>query len=89
MKKRTQFNQCTLRRPNADQSTTTVVSYIPAKFSKIGNALRLRSDNGLWTDGWIVQMVGDSISEQDLPDSHLATKRHRQATGDATRRPKR
>jgi hypothetical protein len=80
--KRTFYRQCTLQR-----TSTTQVSWIPEPFCELGKTLKLRDDDGLWTDGWKVVTVGPKrISEDQLPDSHNDIKWHRKRTGDAMKK---
>lgn len=82
MKKRTKYCQCTLRKTVAPGTVIERVSYIPAKYARVGDVVRLQDDAGEWTDGWIVKTTGEIIESDDLPDSHRAIKHHRKETGD-------
>lgn len=77
MSKKTYYRQCRLKKGNAEQ-----VSYIPEPFCTEGRVLRLRDDNGVWTDGWLVTFAGKHRVE-DLPDLHKEIRGHRKATGDS------
>lgn len=70
------YTQCSLTRKNS-----TIVSWIPSKFAKIGQILKLKDEYDEWTDGWEVRGVGSSM--EDPPDSHNAIKVHRKRTGDS------
>lgn len=83
MKKRIQYCQCTLRKQVSPGTELVRVSYIPAKYARVADTVRLQDDDGEWTDGWRIESVGDVTESDDLPDSHNAIKHHRKKTGDA------
>ena len=86
--KSTTYVQCTLKR-TAASTTSTITSYLPIAFAKHKRVVRLRDDQGVWTDGWIVEQVGDTLVEENqLPDYRKAIRAHRQKTGDSLRRSK-
>jgi hypothetical protein len=59
------------------------VSWIPAKYAIQGEVLRLK-ENGVWTEGWLVDSVGDAVLDAaDLPDTHKERRAHRHNTGDS------
>lgn len=65
------------------QRITVQQSWIPEKYAKIGDKLKLR-ENDVWDDGWEVMFVGDDVLKQeDLPDAHKAAKVHKKRTGDS------
>lgn len=70
------YSQCKLQKDDLVQ-----VSWIPNRFALVGKPVRLR-DDGVWVDGWIVVEVWQTISEDQLPDSHDERKAHKRATGD-------
>lgn len=76
-KKQPMMVQCRLRRRN-----TWTVSWIPEQFAHKGKVLKLKSDNGEWVDGWIVESAGrDGMRTVD--QCHIASqfwKKHRAAT---------
>jgi hypothetical protein len=84
------YKQCVLRKYKDDSSYSELVSFIPDRFSNVGETLKLKN-NDVWEDGWKVISVGAALEEKNLPDSHKAIKQHRKATGDAEpkRMPKR
>ena len=82
MKKRIQYRQCTLRKRLSSGSSRVRVSFIPAALACVGKTVRLQNESDQWSDGWRVESVGAAIWSSDLPDSHNAIKRHRDATGD-------
>ena len=82
MKKRTQYRQCTLRKRLSNGSSRVRVSFIPATLARVGKTVQLLNETDQWSDGWKVESVGAVIWSNDLPNSHNAIKRHRNATGD-------
>ena len=54
-----QQKQCSLVRGRARQ-----VSWLPARFARVGAWLRLRRDDGVWEDGWRVEAVGATREER-------------------------
>lgn len=69
------YQQCRLRRGN-----TYTVSWIPAQFAVVGKVLKLKDNNDVWVDGWIVESAGAVVDY--LPDTHNAGRDHRDRTGD-------
>ena len=78
-----EYCQCTLRKTRSSSASVVRVSFIPARFARQQRAVRLRRPDGSWDDGWVVEYVGASLSEEELPDAHSGIKSHRRATGDA------
>lgn len=70
------YTQCHLQH----RHKVNTVSWIPAKFAKIGAILKLKND-GVWEDGWVV--VGVGATSDNPPDAHNAVKEHRKNTGDS------
>lgn len=88
MTKNTRYIQCSLRRQVAD-GTLRATSYLPQQFARPGGVVKLRDEQNKWTDGWIVEEVGQAIlGLSEVPDAHKAIRAHRQQTGDSSRRPK-
>lgn len=80
------YRQCLLER-TVGEAVTQTTSYLPERHAKLSGVVRLRSDDGVWTDGWVVRAVGkDRVDEASLPDPHAAIKGHRRQTGDAATR---
>lgn len=52
------FSQCKLRRGEASQ-----ITWIPQRYAKKGKPLRLK-DGGVWEDGWVVDEVYSSETEE-------------------------
>jgi hypothetical protein len=59
-------------------------SWIPEQYAKVGKVLKLRDDNNVWTDGWVVQLASQTrLAEDMITDYHRDIKGHRKATGDS------
>tara|TARA_Y100000310_G_C20289413_1_gene626492 strand:- start:220 stop:459 length:240 start_codon:yes stop_codon:yes gene_type:complete len=59
----------------------SMTSFIPKKFAQLGRVLKLKSDDGVWTNGWVVKLVGHTMDEP--PDLHKSVRQHRERTGDS------
>lgn len=86
MAKNDVFFQCTLQKTEGN-GVSTQVSYIPKKWSKVGQHIHLREKKESggyteWDDGWMVASVGARATKDDLPDSRANIKAHRARTGD-------
>ncbi len=80
MMKKTRYRQCELEK--AEGSTIgRVVSFLPEKYSRVGEVVKLKDDDGNWSDGWVVKSVGDVA--ENPPDWRMAIRRHKQNTGDS------
>ena len=79
------YRQCVLEKVDG-KATLKTVSYIPEKFAIVGKTLKLKSDDDVWEDGWVVMAAGDKTSEDLVPDTHKAIKVHRKATGDSSKK---
>lgn len=85
MSKQTFYSQCVLQKKSID-GLLQRVSYIPSKFAILNNIVKLKEEDGTWTDGWKVTTTGSKISEDLLPDSYSMIKSHRNATGDSLKK---
>jgi len=75
--------QCRLIRPTPT-GECVVVSWIPDLFADRDRVVRLKGDDGRWTDGWRVAEVGSNrLPANKVPDFHELSKAHLRATGDA------
>lgn len=81
---KTKYKQCGLCK-TLDGCYWSQVSWIPAKYAKVGTVLQLKVDKteDFWEDGWVVTIVGEEMDEDDIPDWHNARKVHRKRTGDS------
>jgi len=50
------YCQCDLARPT-DEGRQLMVSWIPEEIAKVGATVRLKDENGTWTEGWLVLAV--------------------------------
>lgn len=67
MAKREKFyRQCELARPVGPGGRESMVSWIPEEIARIGATVRLKGEDGEWTEGWLVLAVYDRV-----PLSHL------------------
>ena len=72
-----------MKREIAGGSVRTT-SYIPQQFAKLGSVLRLKDKHKKWTNGWVVESIGDCVVEGDrVPDYRKAIRNHRKSTGDS------
>jgi len=84
--KKVKYRQCSIRK-NDKGSYITQMSWIPAKFAKIGNFVELREENDVWSEGWEVITISDEdVCYEDLPNWRKAVKGHRESTGDSLRK---
>ena len=86
MTRTVKYVQCAMRRVIEGGAVRTT-SYIPQQFAKLGKTLKLKDDHDRWSDGWVVDGVGDVIVEgETVPDYRKAIRNHRKSTGDSTPR---
>jgi hypothetical protein len=76
------FQQCVLT-----QDTTTIVTWLPEKFCKVGRKLQLK-DNDKWSAVWIVNYVNPDKTDNP-PDYRKQIRKHRENTGDSMPKNKR
>lgn len=82
------YSQCILEKTEHN-GVLKLVTYIPAQHAKLNNKISLKNkENDEWQHNFVVTFVGESILENDLPNSHNQIKAHRKATGDALPKPK-
>ena len=80
--KKYKFRQCKVKR-KVPNGIVQMVSFLPENFAVIGKVLKLKDENtGKWTDGWVVEFVGD-LEDKPL-DYRKAIRKHRNNTGDST-----
>lgn len=83
MAKQVYYKQCRLER-KTDGGKLNLVSYIPEQFAVKDKVLKLRDDEGVWTDGWkVVGASPNRLETSQLPDFHQISKAHLRATGDS------
>lgn len=80
------YKQCRLRKTFVNGSYQETTSWIPEEFAVLNSHVKLKDNQGNWTDGWKV-MANDSprLSEEELPDSYKQIKSHRKNTKDSER----
>lgn len=74
------YHQCVLSRQNAS-SVSTLVSWIPEDFATIGRAVKLKSEDGTWVEGWKVREVG-SRQEAAYVENHAMDHRRQRKASD-------
>lgn len=52
-------------------------TWLPAQFCKVGNVLKLKNDDGSWTDGWKVKEVFGYATGEMLDSLRVALRDHR------------
>jgi len=79
MKRNELYRQCRLvKKIREGESIQT--SYIPAEFAKEGRIVKLREDDGAWDDGWVIRVVGGSLTEEHLAALERAHRRFERET---------
>lgn len=73
------YKQCTLQH-DAPDSVTRLVTWIDARYARLGNNIRLKDDSRYWA---IIEVSSVVVDERHLPDSHSAIKAHKKKTGDS------
>ena len=81
MKRNELYRQCRLVK-KIRGGETIQTSYLPAEFAKEGRIVKIREDDGGWDDGWVIRVVGGSLTEEQLAALELATG------GSSEKRPK-
>lgn len=69
------YRHCQLVKGN-----TYEISWIPEKFAKVGDVLKLKQEDGTWDDGWVVESVGLREDENYVISIWGAAKRQRKAS---------
>jgi hypothetical protein len=82
---KTLYTQVSMKRRISDTGNEVKTCWIPSKFAKVGNSLKLRTDTG-WELGWIVTHEYQERYEDQLPDAHAEVKAHRRNTGDSDKK---
>ena len=57
------YSQCVLHLPQADGSIKVHTSFIPSQLAKKGKKVKIKWENGIWINGWIVAEVGTAWPE--------------------------
>jgi hypothetical protein len=76
------YRQCRLvKRIRDGESIQT--SYLPEEFAKVGRIVKVREDDGGWDDGWVIRIVGGSLTEAQLGELERAHRRFERETSKA------
>lgn len=68
------YRQCTLEKKHGD-SVATQVAWIPTKFVHPRQVVKIKGDNGVWDDGWLISNVGShQISD---PQADLLSREYK------------
>jgi hypothetical protein len=67
--------QCRMKRKNANQT-----SYIPEQFARVGNIVKLKDQNGVWEDGWVIFQCGPRVLSAVVNERGQDYKRTRKAS---------
>jgi len=78
MKRNELYRQCRLVKKIRDGEAIQT-SYIPAEFAKEGRVVKIREDGG-WDDGWVIRVVGGSLTEDQLAALERAHRRFERET---------
>lgn len=73
------YTQCVLIQKNKEGELHTT-SWIPSSFAKVGRVLRLKNDDDVWEDGWVVAEAGTVKSADYVLDHERDFKRQRKAS---------
>ena len=79
MKRNELYRQCRLVK-KVREGEAFQMSYIPAEFASVGRVVKLREEDGAWDDGWVIRLVGESMTEEQLNAIELAHRRFERAT---------
>ncbi len=81
------YKQCRLEKKLSETSTSHQMSFIPEPYCVKGKVLKLRDEEGVWENGWVIKAVGQHrVPDSALPDWHSSIKQHRKATGDSMKK---
>lgn len=65
MKRNELYRQCRLvKKIRGGEAIQT--SYLPAEFARVGRVVKVREPDGAWDDGWVIRVVGGSLTEEQL-----------------------
>jgi hypothetical protein len=79
MKRNALYTQCRLVK-KIRGGETIQTSYIPTEFAKVGRVVKVREDDGSWDDGWVIRIVGGSLTEEQLTALEKAHRRFERET---------
>ncbi len=78
MAKPTRYRQCLLEKP-VTHAVLQRTAYLPECFARLNQPVQLREEDGTWTDGWIVHVVGELTDE---PTVMLRARRYKKIPSD-------
>lgn len=67
--------QCKLRRLGTEQ-----VTWLPTKFARKGKVVKLKGEDGTWTDGWEVTEVWEVRSSEEVRERERDYLKQREAS---------
>jgi hypothetical protein len=79
MKRNELYRQCRLVKKIRDGESIQT-SYIPAEFARVGRVVKVREEDGAWDDGWVIRLVGGSITAEQLTELERAHRRFERET---------
>jgi len=83
--KRTMYTQCLIVKQDGDRQISQTV-WIPTKFAKAGNVIKIKDDSDEWEDGWNVLFTYSTMF--DVLDAQQSFKKHKKNTGDSLQKEK-
>jgi hypothetical protein len=82
MKRNELYRQCRLvKKIRGGEAIQT--SYIPTEFAREGRIVKLREVDGGWGDGWVIRVVGGSLTEDQLGELERAHRQFERFTSKA------
>lgn len=78
MKRNVLYRQCRLVKKVRDGEMIQT-SYIPAELAHAGRIIKIREGTE-WNDGWLVRVVGNSLTDEELTALELAHRQFERAT---------
>jgi hypothetical protein len=74
------YRQCSLIQDRG-RATCQYVTWLPEIFARLGDVVRLRQDDGSWSDGWKIDFVGPwKLSEEHMRKASRAHLKQRNAS---------
>ena len=79
MRRNELYRQCRLVK-KIRGGETIQTSYLPAEFARVGRIVKVRDTDGAWDDGWVIRVVGGSLTEDQLTALERAHRRFERET---------
>jgi hypothetical protein len=79
MKRNELYRQCRLVK-KIRGGEAIQASYLPAEFAREGRIVKFREEDGGWDDGWVIRVVGGSLTEDQLAALERAHRRFERET---------